>query len=322
MQIQVEEEWIRSVFPKYNLSIYEIVPLLPSTDEAKSVLVLTDKGKKELHWSQDLAGIDRLYHVLEGIAQHGYRRLPRMIRTLYGEPYVTVSDKRYWLTDHWEGRPLEWNIDDLVASVRNLAQFHRALDKWSPIIDVEDRSQEWSRTYRQCVLQWSESTREWSQEDQLDAFQRTWLEVAPVIIGYANEALEWIPAGSRIVSHISLGGYRLEDACMTRDGQLVLKRAEFLTKDAAVYDLAAFCHRMRSQGFTAELPRILHTYQEVRELSDWERQWVKAYLKFPHAVHWVYQNYRKMGRSPTHFSQRILDVFRRHQQWNESFQGV
>jgi CotS family spore coat protein len=71
--------------------------------------------------------IFRLFLVTEHLSKQGLKRIPRFIRTKYGEPYLRTDRGFYWISDWIEGRPV--NIkdqNDMVKSARKLAEFHRA----------------------------------------------------------------------------------------------------------------------------------------------------------------------------------------------------
>jgi len=96
--------------------------------QGKVIRLETDVGTKCLYIRTfSPKTVFRLFLVTEYIAQQGLKKVPRFIRTKYGEPYQKSGRRFYWVADWIFGRsvnPLDQN--DMVKTARKLAEFHGA----------------------------------------------------------------------------------------------------------------------------------------------------------------------------------------------------
>ncbi|MEL7566744.1 MAG: hypothetical protein AAGU27_17945 [Dehalobacterium sp.] len=111
-----------SVLEQWDFSILNVKP------HGSVTKLETDVGAKCLQ-TRDEFSKDIFYYflLLEHLAQQGFKRIPRFIRTRYGEPYIKTVGRCYWVTDWIYGRYINLkDQDDVVKSVQALARFHTA----------------------------------------------------------------------------------------------------------------------------------------------------------------------------------------------------
>lgn len=102
--------------------------ILDAKSQGKVTKLETDVGTKCLHMKAEAPGtVFHLFLLLEHLAYQGLKRIPRFVRTRFGEPYAEMPGRCYWISDWIHGRPIHMkDQNDLVKSVRQLAEFHQA----------------------------------------------------------------------------------------------------------------------------------------------------------------------------------------------------
>jgi CotS family spore coat protein len=311
------EDITRSVLLRYGLEVSRIEPM-----ENGMYRVDTDRGGKWLHVYDQPETARLKFKVTEHLAKQGFRRIPRFIRTVHGDPYVQTGDRVYALTDAWDGRKPEYTATDLRLAAVNLAELHQALGDACPGVDeISTRHGTWLQTFRKCRDHLVSTVSDWNGIGKRDDFQEVFLNYAPWISGVMEESLEQLLRGGyeekarehEAKKSICYGEYRLEDLCVAADGKIATLGFQTVAGDMPLYDVARFCHNLLEEGQGVYLPVVLSAYEEKRKLDEEDKVILAGYLNFPHTVYRIMDTYLRMSRQPetfVHLLQQAIDRWR------------
>src|SRR6202035_127404 len=109
--------------------------------------------------------------VTEYLAKNGYRRTPRLIRTLYYDFYSKVDDFWYGLTDYIKGRSLQYTPSEVLPAVRNLSQLHEALQGFEVNMDRSPSTRSWDNVMDRSVRDMHLALQSWEHQISKDPLQ-------------------------------------------------------------------------------------------------------------------------------------------------------
>jgi len=107
---------------QWDFDLYHIMP------RGKVIMLETDRGTKCLKIVQNTEHeVFHLFLLLEHLAQQGFKKVPRLIRTKFGEPYHNIGNRYYCISDWIDGRPIDLrDQNDVSKAIRQLARLHQA----------------------------------------------------------------------------------------------------------------------------------------------------------------------------------------------------
>ncbi|GIM44628.1 hypothetical protein DNHGIG_01770 [Collibacillus ludicampi] len=311
----------RSVLPRYEIEVNGIEPI------GKGLYrVDTDRGGKWLHEHEDMEAVQLRFAVTEHLANHCFRRIPRFIRTLHGDPYVRSGERVYTLTDEWAGRQPEYITSDLRLAAVNLAELHSALCAGDLNMDrcIPQRHGTWAQAFKRCRDHVASIVSSWNSIGNRDDFQEVFLNYAPWLSEVMDESIETLEKGGYDAvarehqerNSICFGEYRLEHLRITGEGKVATLSFDTIAGDMPLYDVARFCHILLEEGKGVFIPSVLSNYEEVRKLDEEEKAIVKGYLSFPHSVYRIITAYLQLSRPQDRFVgllQQAVDRWRMNQ---------
>jgi hypothetical protein len=230
------------------------------------------------------------------LANREFRRTQRFVRNIYDESTVPLdAGSVFYLTDFWQGKPLEVTHADLSAGIANLCLLHQAAEgfaehcadsapasggdrygrwldslvkgaRWLGVEKVLGRAQAANRS-RRFDARWFERWEELA-DDVIQLFAET---------GYSHVAGRW-----RERREIAWNQYRMQHLRVLGDGRLATLQMADPVWDTRLYDLASFCTDLCEAGHAEAVVDAVAEYSQRIPLTAEERRLVLAYAAYPH----------------------------------------
>jgi hypothetical protein len=311
------DPWVKTVLSQYTFRVLGFVPIADSTRQA-SCVIETDKGTKCIHTYHDEQELRLDYAVAEYMAGRGFRRIPRMIRNKYGDPFVLCENAWYACTDEVEGRPLRFSPEDVLPLARDLAWIHEAIQGF-PLEQGRDRYPvTWKTMMLRAVQDWKQTLEEWQRGTVRDGFQTQVLTNETWMNDHMRRVTRAFGSQPEPKSARCLGEVRLEQFVMGTNNRLYMTTWPRPYPDSPLYDLAKLCLSALDQGYPEAVPDILREYQTIRALSDLEREQIRTYLLFPH-TNWKLLYLYQRRRAPSGQLQALFQSERERSDLRESW---
>jgi len=304
-----------TVLPRYGVRTKGIIPQGPHT-----CLVDTDRGIKRLRIDADEVRLRRRHELWDHLAKQGFRRVPRHIHTLYGEPYVKLRDVLYTLSDDWEGRAPHGSPLDMRLAGRNLAHLHLAARglQLDDEIALPKRHGTWLAKFGKAGDDLREKQLHWTELGSRDALQTCFLNEFGWIAEQIGRAVEGLVA-ARYEEHarrseqegtFAVGDYRLTDLRIDPEGRVATLSIDEAVADLPLYDAAKFAHGLIERGEHDLAQLFLDAYAESAGLAQQDVVILDAYLTFPHAAYRHVMQYLRMKKGADVFAQRLEQAVR------------
>lgn len=275
-----------SVLKQWDFEILDVKP------QGRVVKLETDVGVKCLDIRDRFDDhIFNYFLLLEHLAEQGFKRIPRFVRTGYGESYIKIKGRCYWISDWIEGRHINYkDQDDIVKSSQELARFHLAARGFYPPGEKEEDFEihNWSNDFSSITSQitkiraqikpsnkGTELFKENLQmigERAVNSFQ---VLVGPGYTGLRQKLKEDLGVchGSYSKEHLILGNY----------GQIYLTGLANWKRDITLRDLAEFLFLVgeKNQWNDQLCQKLVLSYHKTSPLLVLEMEILKEYLRFP-----------------------------------------
>jgi Ser/Thr protein kinase RdoA (MazF antagonist) len=260
---------------RYRLRVIHMQPL------ARSVLVETNRGTKELRaWPR--LDILRWSHAWrEQMAKSGHRNVERFIRTRDGKPYVVLGRTGYTLTDYARNaKPAPFNRDTAYEIGRLVGTMHLAQEScpFPQVQDVFHREQDHIREQIRLTREWE--NQEWENGDvPNEAWLRTQL---PLVRERMEKAAAFLTTRVRedglSASHDTLRPENVSDTGRgIRLGGLFPRHVSVQQRDTAHY----LRHQYLQHADPVCVHQFLDGYEEVKPLKTDDYVLLLAYLMYP-----------------------------------------
>ncbi|KEO82722.1 hypothetical protein [Tumebacillus flagellatus] len=301
---------LETVLPRYGINVRGIMPLNPQT-----VLVDSDRGVKRLRIDTDERVVKRRHALWEHLAKNGFRRIPRHIRSLYGESWVEAADQLFTLSDDWEGRTPEVMPLDMRLVGRNLAHLHDACRglQLPPELALPKRHGTWLQRFTQAGEELAERSQQWSEHRQKNMLQERFLEHYEWISEQISRAVEGLTAAkyeeaarrAEQEAEFAVGDYRLSDLRISMEGRVATLHIDDAIADLPLYDVAKFAHGLIEKGEYDMARLFVDSYAETGQLSEQDIVVLDAYMAFPHAAYRHISQYARFKKSADVFAERL-----------------
>jgi CotS family spore coat protein len=304
---------LASVLPRYDIKVRGIAPL-----DGHTCLLDTDRGLKRLRLDTDERRVLRRHALWEHLAKGGFRRIPRHIRSLYGEALVTEDDCIYTLSDDWEGRVPEVIPLDMRLAGRNLARLHSAVKglQLPEEIAMPKRHGTWLERFSKAGDDLEQRHRMWTDVRQKNQLQEQFLASYDWISEQIGSAVEGLVAGkyeetaSRAEQEdtFAVGDYRLSDLRIDWEGRVATLHIDDAIADLPLYDAAKFAHGLIERGENDMANLFLDGYAEEAGLSQNEIVILDSYFTFPHAAYRHLMQYSRLKKGADVFAERLTQA--------------
>lgn len=315
------EQWdaiLASVLPRYGVQVRGIEPLDDTT-----ALIISDRGAKRLRIDTDERRVHRRHALWEHLAKQGFRRVPRHIRTLYGEAIVQADGVFCTLSDEWEGRVPEVMPLDMRLAGRNLARLHQVVKGLELVeeIALPKRHGTWLTRFAKVGDELEQRYVNWNEFRQRNALQDRFVEHFEWIAEQVGIAVEGLTAGryeelarrAEQEGAFALGEYRLNDLRIDYEGRVATLHIDDAVADLPLYDAAKFALGLVERGENQMATLFLDSYAETMGLSQQEVVVIDSYLAFPHAAYRHLSQYNRLKRGADVFAERLESAVREAQ---------
>lgn len=301
---------LESVLPRYGMRVRGIMPLNPQI-----VLVDSDRGVKRLRIDTEEQAVKRRHALWEHLAKQGFRRVPRHIRSLYGESWITAGEQIFTLADDWEGRTPEVMPLDMRLVGRNLAHLHEACKglQLDAELALPKRHGTWLQRFSQAGDELAQRQAQWSEQRSHNAMQERFFAHYDWIAEQIGAAVEGLAAGryqeaarrAEQEGEFAVGDYRLTDLRVNMEGRVATMHIDDAVADLPLYDAAKFAHGLVERGEYDMARLFLDSYAESAGISERDVIVIDAYLAFPHAAYRHIAQYARLKKSPDVFAERL-----------------
>lgn len=282
------------IVSEYDLDIQSIEPV------GKRWRLETDRGAKCLtRYTGDEAEILFMHNILEYLAKRGFKRIPRLIRTRYGQPYVVGPGEYYYLSDWFEGREVDFSRrEQLALAAETLARLHQAGQGFESLEPYSRRqSSDWLSLWKHCTQELVEFKEVVEQKTVRTRFDNAYLEGADHFIAQATKAIERLQdsAYQQLLTETGQAAgichprYEPHHLLLNHRREVFVLGFEHCTTGLPVFDLGRFIQRVMARGGweVSQGEEILSAYQKVCPLNRPEWEALLAFLGFP-SQFWQY----------------------------------
>lgn len=247
--------------------------------------------------------LSQAFACAEHVAGNGMYRVPRFIKTIYGDPYVAHPSGLFYLTSWLPGRqPNLRRPGELYQSAHLLGQWHRcaAGQPWpwdrpatpEPLIASVQRAAPELRSFRDHV----------SPAPRHSAFDKLFLASADELqerIAFALEELEVVSTnqmGAQVKAEgfVCHGNFRRSSVLFDGEAWAILNY-EHVHPGHPLHEFALFLHRtMPAYAWDVEvLTQTVAAYESAFRSLQTQREWLAALLSVParplQVVSWYYR---------------------------------
>ena len=257
--------------------------------------VQTEIGYKYLKRSKlNQEEVRFIFEVLEYLNGRGFRRAPRLILNLKGEPFAQDETGLFVLTDWQFSNELDFRIlMDLRAAARFLAEFHLAGQGFEPVKTLPERTcwYGWPMKFIRRLRQLEEFEQLAQGEAEHSEFSRLYLRHYNTFYRQAVYSLELLfrapysivaqnDSTRRSLCHHDFSSRNL---LRTYDHRLFLVDFDYCLRDLRIHDIINLLVRnLKHNGWRVEIGRfILQEYQQVSPLSREEIEVMQVLLTWP-----------------------------------------
>lgn len=302
------EELKEKVLSKYNINIHDIENIkFKDTEKQRAVYkVLTDKGSKclkKVYYNKP--SLLFVYSIIEWLNSRGIY-CPRLISTKNGLKYVEYNKDLFIMMDWVEGRKCDYdNIEDVLASAKNLAAIHSSSLYFKPIegSDIKISSTDFFNSYNKHFLQLLEASN--MAFNIKDKFSKLYLEHFEYNIEKAKESvylLSQIDFSKPLGDEVSMGAichldYVNKNLIFTPDNKICVIDFDKSAIDYPVHDISSFLKRILKRKNTSWDFEIfkssMESYESIRKLSYKEYIVILSFLMFPQKYWKISRDYYK-----------------------------
>ena len=226
----------------------------------------------------------RLFLLTEHLAQQGFKRIPRFIRTKYGEPFIKTGRRYYWVTDWIIGRPVNFkDQNDVVKSARTLAEFHLAAKGFYLAGEELDLTPEWAAEILKKAAQIVDLKSQINSPTFLKESLRIMAEravcAAKILTGSGYRQLK---ERQRMEQSFCHGALNREHLIMS-NGEVYMTGLSHWMREIRLRDLAEFLFLTgRVNQWDVQLcQKIMENYDRIYPLLPVEINLLQGYLLFP-----------------------------------------
>ncbi|PWI58845.1 phosphotransferase [Sulfoacidibacillus thermotolerans] len=284
------ESILHAVIPHYPMRVYDWKWTTPN-----SCLLITTYGHKLLRVDHNSARAVLRGQVLDALAQRGVRRVPRHIRTIYGDSEVRLDGYICTVSDQLRDRDIELPKDALAA-IYNLSVLHEALHDCTSEAHTAPKHTHVSEVmiHGLNVLAQIEET---CRREPLTPFAHLLIPNLSAVRERAHRNFHYAKAAglleraTQLSPQLILGRYEPQSVAFTDLGRLATIDFDEIGMGDWEMDVMSFCRSLYVRGFSKEIERVLLEYGKHRSTdADWQQRIVSV-TSFPFYVIRIAQHY-------------------------------
>jgi hypothetical protein len=281
----VEEDILHSVTPQYAFRVMEWNWISPT-----ECRMITDRGRKLLQLHESSAVAQTRGQLLDALSHQRFRRVPRFIRTQFGDSIVNTRVCACTVADDWARRQVSSSPDDLKDAAFNLGSMHRAMAPLAGTFSLQ-KKRPLSELLRDD-LDALHTTEYLCEQESETPFAQVFVLYRDVIFSRAERAWETLRQSgledrerqAEEQGSLSFGQYVPTKLARTEEGNIATIDFSEVSLSDPEADVYSFCKYVHSSGNTMLLPQVLKIYND-RVGNDRERtNRVIGFIGFPHEL--------------------------------------
>jgi hypothetical protein len=280
-----EEDILHSVTPQYAFRVMEWSWISPT-----ECRMITDRGRKLLQLHESYAVAQTRGQLLDALSRQRFRRVPRFIRTQFGDSVVSTRVCACTVTDDWARRQVSASLDDLKDAAYNLGSMHRAMEPLAGTLALQ-KKRRLSELLRDDLDTLHRAEYSCNQESGTP-FAQLFVLYRDVIFSRAERAWDTlrqsgIEAREREAEErgsLSFGQYVPTKLARTEQGRIATIDFSDVSLSDPETDVYSFGKYLHNSGNTKLLPQVLKIYNDRVGYESERTNRVIGYIGFPHEV--------------------------------------
>ncbi len=262
----------------------------------------TNKGTKILKRWDSPKELQLHFQYREDLARAGFRKIDRFIRDSRGNPYIIQGLYGFSLTDHITGKIPTTSNNDLIIAAKTIAEFHLASAK----VEVKKQWKAWSPQYLRGLKHFQRIEEQLKEKKQKEPIDETVQSHITNLIETTRESVELVEKLERNLFRNGAqpqwihGSLKLSSLRIDPYQEGWLSHLPLPIFDIPVYDLAKLSnHIYQKSNFDIDkISVLLEEYQQWIPMEKIDKQWMIAYLSFPHDLWKFLYSYYIAGIKP------------------------
>lgn len=247
----------------------------------------TNKGVKLLRVWNDLETLEYAFNLRESIANTGFRKIDRFIRTKEGKGFIKDNDLGYSLVDWIDGRIPYTNNKDMANMGESLAKFHLAVSK----VETDNKYENWSFHFQRGLEHFKVAEQQIKDKGNKSNLDNVILSDLP---GHIESIKKSIQMAKKLEKNTSKylqpilchGNLKINSFKVDHYDQWWLIDLGIPVLDLPTYDIAKYFVNLYKDKEVSEegLFTFIDSYKQFVSLKQEDKLWTLTYLKYPHEI--------------------------------------
>lgn len=287
-------------------------------------LLKTNKGikclKKISYGTQKLLFV---YGAKEHLMNNGFARVDKYCLNVEGNPYATVNDDLYTVSEWIEGRECDfYNKEDIKKAARNLAYLHLASKGYEPPENSKLKTDlgRWPHLMEKRIKSFEKMRDMARKKSNKTSFDIAYIQGFEFYKNLGKRAMAVmedskyldICGETEIEKSFCHHDYTYHNIIIDNDENVNIIDFDYCKKEVRIYDISAFMIKVlkRTEWNMEYVNLIIEAYNEVTPLMDDEYRVLFGFLLFPQRF-WRLSNrfyYNEVNWAQTTFGNKINDL--------------
>lgn len=287
-------------------------------------LLKTNKGikclKKISYGTQKLLFV---YGAKEHLMNNGFARVDKYCLNVEGNPYATVNDDLYTVSEWIDGRECDfYNKEDIKKAARNLAYLHLASKGYEPPENSKLKTDlgRWPHLMEKRIKSFEKMRDMARKKSNKTSFDIAYIQGFEFYKNLGKRAMAVmedskyldICGETEIEKSFCHHDYTYHNIIIDNDENVNIIDFDYCKKEVRIYDISAFMIKVlkRTEWNMEYVNLIIEAYNEVTPLMDDEYRVLFGFLLFPQRF-WRLSNrfyYNEVNWAQTTFGNKINDL--------------
>ncbi len=282
-----DESIMHALIPQYGLHVYEWTWTSPVVCKVE-----TDMGRKIVQLWEDASKVIMRGQIMDQLAHYRFRRIPRYIRSRYGDAFVQIGDRICTLSDDLADQRISYNEADVLAATRNLGRLHRAMESLRLPEQIELPKQQSASEHMQNALTALFEARNRFESLPQTPFSELYLTTFDDVFDRASRAATGSKNAGALdrekaaqeTRQVAYGGYDLSEVARTNLGTIATIGFNRLGFGDREFDLYTHLRHLHKQGLTTLMPQVLREYEDIAGVAEQREERAAAFAAFPFEI--------------------------------------
>ena len=287
-------------------------------------LLKTNKGikclKKISYGTQKLLFV---YGAKEHLINNGFSRVDKYCLNVEGNPYATVNDDLYTVSEWIEGRECDfYNKEDIKKAAKNLAYLHLSSKGYEPPENSKLKTDlgRWPHLMEKRIKSFEKMRDMARKKSNKTSFDIAYIQGFEFYKNLGKRAMAVmedskyldICGDTEIEKSFCHHDYTYHNIIIDNDENVNIIDFDYCKKEVRIYDISAFMIKVlkRTEWNMEYVNLIIEAYNEVTPLMDDEYRVLFGFLLFPQRF-WRLSNrfyYNEVNWAQTTFGNKINDL--------------